>query len=485
MYPENGVYYQLFVRSFADSDNDGIGDFNGITENLDYFVEMGIDSIWLMPIHPSPTYHGYDVLDYYAVNPEYGTMEDFENLLEESEKLGINIIIDFVINHTSRQHPWFTAWANGDSAYAGFYRKILSSDSRYEDNPGLWHALGEGYYYAGFFGSSMPDLNWSNPNVQNEMVNIGKYWLEKGVDGFRLDAALHLEDYGEVLPGTVPIDSTLTKLEWFEYQLEAEYPDVYIVGEVWSSFSEFSLFYQSMDSALNFETGGNILSVINRGYSPDYVSGLLSDYETIHSYGEDKLDAPFLYNHDQDRIASILNGNIPKLKLAAEMLLTLEGNPYIYYGEELGMFGVKTYGPDIWDETRRLPFLFDNEYQTSWIEDTYNMNVVSVSEQLADPNSLLNTYKTLLNVRQNSLALKYGMLLECPYSDNALQGYYRDFYYDEVTNQRVLVLHNVTEGDYVLGDIVGTVIYYSGGVDNYDGTIEARSTVIIEVPYEN
>ena len=481
MYPEMGVYYQVFVRSFADSDGDGVGDFNGITNNLDYLVDLGIDSLWLMPIHPSPTYHGYDVLDYYGVNSEYGTMEDFENLLQASEEVGINIIIDLVVNHSSSSHPWFQAWKNGDTEYAGYYRKITSSDSRYDVNPNLWHSMGDGEYYAGFFGSSMPDLNWSNPAVQQEMVDVAIYWMDKGVDGFRLDAALHIEDFGEVKPPTIGITSTLNKLELFEFQIEQVYPDVYIVGEVWSGLSEFSKFYQSMDSALNFETGGDILGVINRGYSTDYVDTLISNYDVLKAVSEDAVDAPFLYNHDQDRIASILNGNQAKLKLAAEMLLSLEGNPFIYYGEEIGMFGEKTYGPTIWDETRRLPLLLGTDDQTSWITDTYNGDVDDIVSQLNDPDSILNTYKAILNVRKNSLALKYGVLEASDYNNNALQAYYRTFFYDEFHNEKVLVLHNVTESEYDFGTIDGEVIYYSGGIENYDGIIGSRSTVIIKI----
>jgi glycosidase len=483
LYPEMGVYYQLFVRSFADSDGDGIGDFNGITENLDYFVEMGIDSLWLMPIHPSPTYHGYDVLDYYDVNEDFGTMEDFDKLVEEADKLGINIILDWLINHTSIEHEWFTEWMNGNPDYQGYYRSISSGDERLELNPGIWHSMGGGKYYAGYF-VRMADLNWSNPAVQNEMVNAAKFWLEKGVDGFRLDAAKYLEGYGEVKSPTVPISSTLQKLEWFEYQLESEYPDVYITGEIFSGLTEFKLYYQSMDSALNFETGGDILGVINRGYSTDYVDTLVSNYNTFKEIDPEAIDAPFLFNHDQDRIATILNGNEAKLKLAAEMLLTLEGNPHIYYGEEVGMFGYKSTGPEFWDETRRLPLNWGNDYTTSWHPDTINGSVDDIYTQMEDPTSILYTYKMILNARQNSLALKYGVLEISSENNNALQAYTRTFTHDGEMIDKVLVLHNVTESEYEYGMDNTSVIYYSGGVENFDGVIAPRSTLILQLDTE-
>jgi glycosidase len=485
IYPNHGNYYQLFVRSFADSDGDGVGDFNGITAKLDYLVDLGIDALWLMPIHPSPTYHGYDVTDYYDVNPEYGTMEDFENLLEEADKVGINIIIDFVLNHTSEQHPWFQAWKNGDPDYAGYYRLIDAADERRDINSSLWHAT-EGGYYAGVFGGWMPDLNWSNPAVQTEMINAATFWLEKGVDGFRLDAALHIETLGEAAAPTVPIDSTLTKLEYWEYMIKLEYPDAYVVGEIWSDFSQFNQFLVAMDSALNFETGDLITGAINRSFDSEYLEIIIRQEARIKGMNEEGINAPFLRNHDQDRLASEFGGNKSKLTLAAEMLLTLPGNPYLYYGEEIGMFGVKTQGPTIWDETRRLPLLFGDEYQTSWFVDTeFNTNVDDIPTQLEDEDSLLNTYRTLLRLRQDSLALRYGTISAYENADSALIGYYRVFNYDENNQDIVLVLHNIATSDYqVYLEDDYDVLYYSEGNENFTNIVAARSTVILQIPVE-
>lgn len=482
IYNETGAYYQIFVRSFADSDNDGVGDFNGITAKLDYLVDLGVEGIWLMPIHPSPSYHGYDVSDYFAVNSEYGTMEDFETLLAEAELKGIDIIIDLVLNHTSSEHEWFTEWKAGNPDYAGYYRKITSGDSRLGENgswgQNIWHSM-EGGYYCGYFSTVMPDLNWSNVAVREQMTDVALYWLEKGVKGFRVDAALHIEGEGEVLPGTVPIESTLNKLLYFEIQLEMEYPDMYLIVEVFDDFDVSSKFYRSADSALNFETGGMILGAIRSGFSTNYVSKLETHYDVIAD-SEDGIDAPFLYNHDQDRLASILNGNQTELRLAAEMLLTLEGNPFIYYGEELGMFGVKSSGP-YWDETRRLPLPFGDAYTTSWFEDTFNTNLDNVTEQQNDEESLFNVYRTLLNLRKESPALKYGDLIEYEEGSNILLGYYRVFNYDALNQEVVLVLHNVSDHPYAVGTNLGDVIYYSNGISSFDGNIEGQSTIIIQV----
>ena len=482
-YPEEGVVYQLFVRSFADSDGDGIGDFNGIKENLDYFTDLGIDTIWLMPIHPSPTYHGYDVTDFYDVNPEYGTMEEFEELVAAADEAGLNIIIDYVLNHTSIQHEWFQKWLYGDPEYEYYYRSISSSDPRYDLDPGSWHTMGGGKYYYGYF-YQMADLNWGNAAVRAEMLDVALFWLDKGVDGFRLDAAKYLQARGEVSTSTVPISSTLNYLEFYEFQIEEYYPDVYISGEVWSDFSEMKLYYQSMDSVLNFTTGPAILSVVSRERALDYVEDRVKQYEQMKEIDPDAIDAPFLYNHDQDRMASMVNGNQKELKMAAELLLTLEGNPHIYYGEEIGMFGYKSSGPDIWDETRRLPLKWGNDFTTTWHPDELNDTVASIETQLADSESLLNVYKAMLQVRQSSPALRYGVLVESEYSDDALVSYYRVLDHDENHQYKVLVIHNVSEYDYQLSEIEGEILYYSKGIENYnDNNIESSSTLIIEVPY--
>lgn len=481
LYPNHGVYYEVFVRSFADSDGDGVGDFNGITAKLDYLEELGVKGLWLMPIHPSPTYHGYDVLDYYAVNEEYGTMEDFENLLVEAEKRDINIVIDFVINHSSNENPWFTAWQNSDPEYAGFYRKITSADSRYSDAPGLWHSMGNGEYYCGVFGSSMPDLNWSNPVVQEEMINIALYWMEKGVDGFRLDAAIHLEAEGEAKPPTIAFESTITKLEYFQFKIKEVYPDAYIVGEVWDSYTVSSKFFKAMDSAFNFEIGDEIINAVNSGYAIDYVDTYINRYSDLIEDYDNPIDAPFLKNHDQDRLASIFNGNEQKLKLAAEMLLTLPGNPFLYYGEEIGMKGEKTYGPTVWDETRRLPLLFGDEYETTWFNDAYNNGLDSVAVQLNDDDSLLQTYIDMIDVRNNSLALTFGDMLAYEENNSALLGYYRYLFNEGDIIDSVLVLHNISEYDYPLYIDDYDVLYYSDGAENFEGSIAPKSTVIFAV----
>ncbi len=233
------VWYEIFVRSFYDSDGDGIGDFNGLTQKLDYLndgdpstdTDLGIGGIWLMPIHPSPSYHGYDVTDYRGINTDYGTMEDFKNFLAAAHERGIKVIIDYVMNHTSTEHPWFQASAAGDSHFRDFYR--------WEDsNPGytgpwgqqVWHQRNGDYYY-GLFWGGMPDLNYENPAVKDSMFAISDFWIEDiGVDGFRQDAVLYIDEDGSTLKNT---PETFQFWQDFTTNLKAANPDAFSVGEAW------------------------------------------------------------------------------------------------------------------------------------------------------------------------------------------------------------------------------------------------------------
>lgn len=498
MYHLSGNYYQVFVRSFADGSGDGIGDFIGIKENLDYFETLGIDGLWLMPIHPTTSKHGYDVLDYYDVNPEYGTMADFEALLDAANARGITIIIDFVLNHTSDQHPWFQAFLDGESPYDDYYRRIDADDPRLDSHSNLWHALGDGTYYAGYFGGYMPDLNWSNPEVQDEMVDIATFWMDKGVGGFRLDAALHLQSVGEVPAYYNVFDENMFELAYWEGRVKEAYPEAYIVGEIWESFNVYNRFYEAIDSPLHFEFGHHVVNAIRRGHNDAYVDTLIHWHqqakEAANGYRDYAVEAPFLRNHDQNRIASSaspgtpnLGDNHEKLRLAAEMLLTAPGNPFIYYGEELGMKGEAWGNPPIWDESIRLPFLWNNAYQATWpiddwgFEDPYNDDVNPVSVQKEDADSLFNVYRRLLNLRQDSWALKYGTIYAYEESDRYLQGFYRILDVDQNHQDIVLVLHNLSDDiiplfDY---DLPEEILYYTEYT--FDQVMAPRSTLIFQI----
>jgi glycosidase len=488
-YPTSDNYYQLFVRSFADSDGDGIGDFNGIKENLDYFETLGIEGIWLMPIHPTSTMHGYDVEDYYDVNPEYGTLEDFEALLDEANARGIDIIIDYVLNHSSNNHPWFINFKNGVEPYTQFYRKITSSDPRFNQRgawgQNIWHRLDSTYYYAGYFGGTMPDLNWSSPEVQDEMVNIAHYWLEKGVAGFRLDAAMHLQGIAEIPASFSSMDETLFALSLWEFRVKEVYPDAFIIGEVWDSFSTYNNFLTAIDSVFHFEYGDLVVNSLNANGNFQYVDDVIRSYDLAREKDATSVLAPFLKNHDQHRLASLLNEDTNRIKLAAEMLLTLPGVPFIYYGDELGVRGFKSGQAPVWDESVRLPMLWENAYKPTWTndlwgyEDTFNTNVDGIATQIEDDQSVFNVYSRLLNLRKASLALKYGDMVSYELNDSQLQGFYRVFNYDSDNQEVVLVLHNLGQTDKIV-EATGEVLYYSHY--DFEGVLAPKSTVILRMP---
>ena len=392
------IFYEIFVRSFSDSNGDGIGDFNGIRQKLDYIESLGVNGIWLMPIHPSPSYHGYDVLDYYNVNPDYGTLDDFKALLAEAHERDIKIIIDLVINHTSKQHPFFVdANSSVDSDHRDWYV--------WSDQPGdRWHEGDNGFYY-GYFCDCMPDLNFRNTDVTAEVQKITRFWLEEvGVDGFRVDAAKHLIEEGTKL------ENTESTHEWFrDYYTFYKSVDqeAYAVGEVFGAGAFLATTYsEQVDHIFNFEVASGIMNSVNGESNSGIVSAWKFTLQDITN-GE---YATFLTNHDQNRVMSVFNGDIQKAKLAAVMLLTSPGTPFIYYGEEIGMQGKKP------DEDIRLPMQWSDMPNAGfttgapWRTVDPNSSIVNVAVQDDDPDSLLNLYRTLAKLRTRHSALQTGAL---------------------------------------------------------------------------
>ncbi len=469
--PHNDIYYEVFVRSFADSDNDGIGDLNGLRDNLDYFTDLGATALWLMPINPSPSYHGYSVTDYFAIEEDYGSMADFEALMETADDLGIKIMLDLVINHTSDQHPWYISATNPASAYRDYY---------------IWD---NGYAYESFVGG-MKDLNLSNPDVVEHIKSMMTFWLEKGVHGFRLDAAKHFFDK----PGIVGVDLKNTLfINELNLHMDAVNPDSYLLSEVFE-YSEtiYPNYYIGSDSLFNFFAAGQIWDKIGSGNSRYLLARNLERfYDQIRVIDPEFTDAPFLTNHDLDRLASTggftgADGEA-KLRLAANVLLTLPGSPFIYYGEELGMKGYRDYANDgqnvpgygiAYDEYRRTPFLWgDSSKETTWFPDTQNVNTDPVSVQKNDPDSLYNHYKQLIQLRLENPALMYGNQF-IPYVGNetTLQGYVR-VYEDEDVTHAVLILHNLSSGTQTV-DIDHLSILYG------TQTLEGFSTIVYEIDPE-
>ncbi len=395
------VFYEIFVRSFYDSNGDGIGDFNGITAKLDYLKDLGVNALWLMPINPSPSYHGYDVTDYYSVNPQYGSMDDFKHLLAEAHSRGMHLIIDLVLNHTSDQHPNFVD-ANNDpsSPYRDWYIWSDSSQGSY------WHPGKTGFYF-GIFCDCMPDLNYRNPAVTAEMEKVVRYWLQDiGVDGFRLDAANRLIEEGNKTENT---SSTHEWLKGFYTSYKSDNPNAYAVGEVYGAGSSLVKSYtgDQLDQAFDFELATSILNSANGGSNAAIDSALTFAQQDL----PDGNYASFLTNHDQNRVMSTLSGNIQKARLSAFLLLTSPGTPYLYYGEEIGMQGEKP------DEDIRRPMQWSSATNagfstgTPWRAPAVDFTTVNVSTEENDPASLLNLYKQLINLRQQHPALTDGSLI--------------------------------------------------------------------------
>ncbi len=396
----DAVFYELFVRSFYDSNGDGVGDFNGITSKLDYLQSLGINAVWLMPINPSPSYHGYDVTDYYNVNPQYGTMDDFKRLLAEAHKRNIHIIIDMVLNHTSSQHPFFVN-ANNDinSPYRDWY---IWSDTSLGS---FWHPGKTGFYF-GIFSDAMPDLNYRNPAVTAQMENAIRFWLnDVGVDGFRMDAINRLIEEGDKTENT---PSTHEWLKGFYQFYKSADPNAYTVGEVFNAGPSLAKTYtgDQLDQIFNFELASSIINSANGGSSSAINSALTFALQDMPdgNYGT------FLTNHDQNRVMSQLYGSTDKAKLAAFLMLTAPGTPFIYYGEEIGMQGEKP------DEDIRRPMQWDSTSNagfttgTPWEPLAADFSTVNVAAQINDPGSLLSLYRQLISIRNQNSALRTGSL---------------------------------------------------------------------------
>lgn len=427
----DAVFYEVFVRSFNDSNGDGIGDFNGLTLKLDYIQHLGVTAIWLMPIHPSPSYHGYDVLNYYGVNPDYGTLADFKHLLDEAHKRGIKLIIDLVLNHTSSQHPFFVDALRGPtSKYYDWYIWSDTSQGNY------WHPVAgdPSKYYFGIFCDCMPDLNYRNPDVTAQMENVVRFWLDNvGVDGFRLDAAKHLIEEGDKIENTA---STHNWLKSFYQAYKTDNPNAYTVGEVYGAGGLLAKTYtgNQLDQVFNFELASGFVNSAQSGSNISVDSAWTFTLEDM----SDGNYATFLTNHDQNRLMSVLSGDSNKAKLAAFMLLTSPGTPFIYYGEEIGMQGEKP------DEDIRLPMQWDNTANAGfttgnpWRTPTADFATVNVASQTNDPNSLLSFYRDLISIRKQKPALRTGKIIVL---DTGNSGIYASLRTDG--NESFLVLANL------------------------------------------
>lgn len=494
------TYYEIFVASFADSDGNGMGDLRGLINNLDYLNDgndattddLGINGLWLMPINPSPSYHKYNVIDYKNIDSSYGTLSDFDALITECNERGIWVQIDLVLNHSSRQNAWFQKAvemlgygyegydsSNPDTKYIEYYN---FSKTRLNSN---YRRLNSTWYYEASFDDDMPDLNMDCAALREEILGIADFWIERGVHGFRLDAAKHVYETSsgsEVVPD---IEKNLEFWTWFNnhcfekgvevFGEEGETYDsenatnryVYNVGEVLDhSSSSVANYFASNMSVFSYGLAGkNDMPFISyaRGNDtadtiPDNVALFQRLFTAKDSHG---VASNFLTNHDNDRLASMVQGNVRSMKIAASALLLYPGSAYIYYGEEIGMQGSGR------DENKRL--------HMEWGDASIECNDPSgtdwrggqpqgtVASQKNDTNSLLSYYRDCIRLRNLYPEIAHGRLTDLYVgSQNSDIGAYTLTYGDST----IVVVHNASTeeieytmptayADYVLGNYVG------------------------------
>lgn len=465
----NRNFYEIFVYSFSDSDGDGIGDLKGVEQKLDYLNDgnpdtdgdLGMNGIWLMPIMPSTTYHKYDVTDYYNIDKEYGTLDDFKSLIAECDERDINVIIDLVMNHTSSKHPWFTqayeyyqSLGGGEAPdpaicpYADYYHFTK------EPGENEYPVEGTDWYFEAQFWSEMPDLNLENEEVRDEFDQITSFWLDLGVSGFRLDAVQEYE--------TGKTEENIDILTWFVTMTKEKAPDAYVVGEVWNDMSVYIQYYRSgIDSCFDFAFAGQsgmiadtIKNANNRNAS-SFGKAQENIYNRIKEVNTQAVDAPFYTNHDMSRSAGYYSGENSErqAKIALAMNQLMSGNSFLYYGEELGMKGSGK------DENKRAPMYWEADADAAGMcngpadMDAVKMKYGSLREQQEDGNSVYHFVKETLRLRNAFPEIAGGdVFFEENYSDEDIC-----IIRKSLQNQEILIIYNISANERTL-DLAGITL---------------------------
>lgn len=475
--------YEICPYSFYDTNNDGIGDINGINEKLDYIVDqMGFNQIWITPVTAGSSYHKYDVIDYYNIDSDFGTLDDYINLINNAHDKNCHIIFDLVINHTSINHPWFIQASNylqslngkqadiNDCKYLDYYNFSLEKKSGYEK------LENSDYYYEARFTGSMPDLNLDSDNVRKEIEDIVTYWLNIGVDGFRLDAVTSYY--------TDSRSDTISFLTWLCDTIKSINNSAYIVGEAWTTSDAIADYYTSgIDSLFNFEfanTNGVIAKVV-KGSSASYY-GSMTEYcqQLFLDANANYIDAPFYTNHDMARSAGYYNGDyaLAQTKLAGALNLLSSGTAFVYYGEEIGMKGSKD------DPSKRLPMRWgddvtgvcDNPPGSTAVKNIYD----TLDKQIDDPLSILNYYQQAIKIRNMYPAISrgYGNFIDELSDDNICVIEKVSEIYDNV----LIVINTSDQGQEVdLSSLNYTNLCATLNVD--ENKVELKDNILIVPPY--
>ena len=493
----DAVFYEVFVRSFYDQNGDGKGDLKGLTAKLDYLndgdstthSDLGITGLWLMPIMQSPSYHGYDVTDYRTVESDYGTNADFAAFIQAAHKRGIKVIIDLVMNHTSNQNPWFTQSASSTTSnYRNWYRWSTT-------NPGgSWNYNNGAYYYA-VFGSGMPDLNYANADVKAEMFDIARFWLQDmHADGFRLDAVKYIF---ETATQTEDVPATFQFWKDFRASYKSVNRDAFAVGEAWTSTNIIKKYVENngLDYCFEFSVASALVNAANNGNAASLKTAIENSMASFPylQFGT------FLTNHDQERVMTTFGNDVTKAKLAAELLLSLPGIPFIYYGEEIGTVGPKP------DENIRTPLQWNNTKNagfstgTAWRAPQADYTTKNIAAQQTDANSLWTVYNKMIQLRNSEPALRRGNYATLTSNSTSAFSFLRQY-----NNETIFVVSNVSNsplsniqislfpgtlsaGTYQLKDLLtGTlkpmVVEADGGATAQNmGNMAARTTAIYKV----
>ncbi|MBQ6439566.1 MAG: DUF3459 domain-containing protein [Mogibacterium sp.] len=437
--------YEIFVGSYCDSDGDGTGDLNGIRSKLDYISDLGFDAVWLTPVHPSATYHKYDVDDYYAIDPSFGTPEDYDALLKACHDKGIRVYMDLVLNHTSEDNAWFRAASDylhelpsgwePDTSYCKYYDYYNFSR---EAQNGYSHLEGTEWYYEAGFWSEMPDLNLNSEAVRAEIRDIMAYWLGKGVDGFRLDA---VTSYYE--------GDTYANTEFLRFLKETANsidPDCYIVGEAWTDRDTIASMYTSgIDSLFEFPfagEGGIIEKTLNGNCrASEYVDCMMQNEEVYGMANPGYVGAPFYTNHDMNRSASYYpEDDGPVTKMAYAMNLFMTGNAFVYYGEEIGMSGAGK------DENKRAPMYWSDDQNDPDIcagppgMDEIQMKFPPLKDQMKDKQSVYSWIKDVIRIRNTYPSIAGGVTEK---TDSVCDDKVASFYRRSETEDDVLIVMNL------------------------------------------
>lgn len=490
-------YYEIFVNSFCDSDGDETGDLQGIISQLDYLNDgdpntgddLGIDGIWLTPIMPSKSYHKYDVENYYDIDPDFGTLEDFDELVSECHKRGINLIIDLVLNHISSENPLYKEAVKevekGKLDGNAEYFEIHETSYFPSDVP--VNLIGSGYACEANFSHEMPEWNLNSEKTREEFTNIAKFWLDRGVDGFRLDACKYYNNKST---------DGAEFLKWFYDTCRDINPDVYMVGETWSDDSDIEALYKSgIDSQFAFKfsssTGTIVSNVISQSGAAT-VKKVMNYDNKMDEANPNEINAMFLSNHDQVRSANTLEGQgLGSQKLAAAVYMLFPGNPFIYYGEEIGIKAPNTtndaaYRSQMVFDSENLPVIFVNGIGDEPEEPTYG----GVKQQLSDKNSLLNYYRRILKIKVQNPEIARGKITGTEdFGDKNIGAYYV-----EHDNSKLMIIHNFNKTEskelnitdnmiknaQVRADLVAESIDKHVGIKDGKITVPAQSTVILK-----